>query len=159
MSFYIENVLAEKEFNQLLSEEKIVLVRFGLAEEEETKKIDKILSSFAMETSAYFRIVACEVQDMPETLLKRYRVSKLSTATIVFFHKGKPLMLEINKVRSFYLHAPFPSVNNFLSLLIHIHLGICKNHRKISMSIPGIVRKKEAFLDTEKENQKPKQHE
>lgn len=130
MSFYLNNITTEKMFEDLLQDERVVLVRFGVAEKPECQRLDRLISSLSKEVWNYFLIAAYEKKDVPKTLRKKYSIADGWHNVLIFFYRGKPVYVSFHRKPNFQVTDEIASTNDLLSLLVTVQQGV-KHKRKV----------------------------
>ncbi|EIJ88697.1 U5 snRNP protein, DIM1 family [Nematocida parisii] len=133
MSFYLNNIMSDQMFDDLLKEKRILLVRFGYAAEKDCERLDRMLASINQMVSRYFAIAAYETRDVTELLRKKYNITEETRHILVFFTKGAPIYVSFCKRPSFQICEYIPGVEEMLSLLIMVHQGITHNKKIINV--------------------------
>ncbi|KAI5185223.1 hypothetical protein NEHOM01_0681 [Nematocida homosporus] len=131
MSFHIPNLLSPEDFQTVLQDRKIVLVRFGAASTALCQRIDRHLAMVQAKTTAYFRILACELRDMPIDFINRYRLLPTHNYVLVFFSNGQPISLAFGKKPPTHLLEHLTDYNDILSALIYVQHGIFRGQNLI----------------------------
>ncbi|EHY65284.1 U5 snRNP protein, DIM1 family [Nematocida ausubeli] len=133
MSFFLNNIVSDKMFEDLLNDKRILLVRFGYAEEKECQRIDRMLSELNGMVCRYFAIAAYETKDVADALRRKYKISEDTRHVLVFFSKRAPIYVSFCKRPNFQVSETIPGTDEMLSLLIMVHQGIFHNKKIINV--------------------------
>lgn len=135
MSFFLDNIDSEHMFEELLKEERIVILRFGSAGEHECQRLDRMLAAVGRTVDKYFVIAAYETKDVTQSIRKKYNITDKRKHILIFFHKGLPVYLSFCKKPNFQVVETIPGSEELLSLLVMVHQGV--THKKKIINIYG----------------------
>ncbi|KAH9385406.1 U5 snRNP protein, DIM1 family [Nematocida major] len=135
MSFYVNNIVSEDMFEEILADERIAIVRFGYAESPECQRLDRMLAALESTVGRYFAFSAYETKDVTQKIRKRYEISDETRCILVFFSQKKPVYVSFCRRPSYQVSEKFPTLDELFSLLIMVNQGI--THRKKIINIYG----------------------
>lgn len=134
MSFYIRNILTERDMQEALSTDKLLVIRFGKATDRYTKWIDQMLEAIYEAGPMSILVAACEISDMSKELLSKYSLKRAYTCAFIFFYRKKPISITFNNQETIVIVERISEYGDLISLLLFVQRSTLHGHKVPDLS-------------------------